>query len=88
MGKRKLSLRKHPQDEQIQAISAARQQRDRWTERKRREEEERGGGTMGLVVNCDLKPAVNCLKSCFAGSFFASCVCLGSIPTLCYCSSL
>ena len=56
MGKRKLSLRKHPQDEQILAISAAQQQRDRWTERKRRGErrEEERGGTMGLVVNCKL----------------------------------
>lgn len=35
MGKLKLSLVKHPQDEQIKAISAAHQQRDRWT---------RGGG--------------------------------------------
>lgn len=54
MGKRKLSLRKHPQDEQIQAISAAQQQRDRWTERKRRGGEERGGERRYNGVSCKL----------------------------------
>ena len=42
MGKRKLSLRKHPHDEQIQAISAAQQQREERRGEGRRREEKRG----------------------------------------------
>lgn len=46
--KRKLSLLKHPEDEQIQAISGAQQQRDRWTQR--RGEERRGIAKYFLII--------------------------------------
>lgn len=44
MGKRMLSLRKHPQDEQIQAISAAPQQTGGLRGQEKRGEERKGKG--------------------------------------------